>query len=82
MYQLFLGRKHDKFGNHVQWWSNKTIETFENLTVCFINQYGNFTVDGVDNQVSISSENNLITLVGLIFGVLVLKFCTCCEEKS
>ncbi|KAJ8915866.1 hypothetical protein NQ315_015477 [Exocentrus adspersus] len=46
-----MGRKHDKYGNHVQWWSNKTIETFENLTECFIKQYDNFTIDGVEGHV-------------------------------
>ncbi|XP_074037562.1 endothelin-converting enzyme homolog isoform X2 [Leptinotarsa decemlineata] len=46
-----IGRKHDKYGNYVQWWSNQTIETFENLTECFIKQYDNFTIDGVEGHV-------------------------------
>ncbi|XP_066145515.1 endothelin-converting enzyme homolog [Euwallacea fornicatus] len=41
------GRKHDKYGNYVQWWSNKTIETFENLTHCFVKQYDNYTIEDV-----------------------------------
>lgn len=45
------GRKHDKYGNYVQWWSNKTIETFENMTQCFIKQYDNFTIDGIDGHI-------------------------------
>lgn len=49
---LILGRKHDKYGNHVQWWTNKTIETFENLTECFVKQYNNFTIEGVEGHVS------------------------------
>lgn len=45
------GRKHDKYGNYIQWWPNKTIETFENMTQCFINQYDNYTIDGVKGHV-------------------------------
>lgn len=54
----FLGRKHDKFGNHVQWWSNQTINTFENLTKCFIDQYENFTIEGIDDHVSTVTQIN------------------------
>ncbi|CAH1159649.1 unnamed protein product [Phaedon cochleariae] len=46
-----IGRKHDKYGNYVQWWTNKTIETFENLTECFVAQYDNYTVEGVEEHV-------------------------------
>lgn len=47
-----LGRKHDKYGNYKQWWSEKTIKTFENKTECFIQQYSNVTVDGTDDHIS------------------------------
>ncbi|KAG5890093.1 hypothetical protein JTB14_003656 [Gonioctena quinquepunctata] len=46
-----IGRKHDKYGNYVQWWSNETIKTFENLTECFVRQYDNFTIEGVEGHV-------------------------------
>ncbi|CAH1963551.1 unnamed protein product [Acanthoscelides obtectus] len=46
-----MGRKHDKYGNTVQWWSNATIETFEKLTECFIKQYDNFTFEGLEEHV-------------------------------
>ncbi|VEN52696.1 unnamed protein product [Callosobruchus maculatus] len=46
-----MGRKHDKYGNHVQWWSNRTIETFEELTECFVEQYDNFTIEGITDHV-------------------------------
>ncbi|XP_066245414.1 neprilysin isoform X2 [Euwallacea similis] len=41
------GRKHDKYGNYVQWWSNETAETFENLTNCFVKQYDNYTIEDI-----------------------------------
>ncbi|CAH1103990.1 unnamed protein product [Psylliodes chrysocephalus] len=55
-----LGRKHDKYGNFMQWWTNQTIESFENLTDCFVKQYENFTIPGVEGHVngkSTLSEN-------------------------
>ncbi|KAJ8983447.1 hypothetical protein NQ317_013320 [Molorchus minor] len=43
--------KHDKYGNYVQWWTNKTIESFEELTECFVEQYDNFTIEGVEQNI-------------------------------
>lgn len=44
------GRKYDKYGNYRQWWSNSTIDKFENLTKCFVNQYSQFYVPEVDDR--------------------------------
>ncbi|KAF2901565.1 hypothetical protein ILUMI_04622 [Ignelater luminosus] len=46
-----IGRKFDKWGNYQQWWSNQTIETFENKTQCFVDQYENFTVSSVEKHI-------------------------------
>lgn len=48
------GRKYDKYGNYRQWWSNSTIDKFENLTKCFVNQYSQFYVPEVDDHVRIA----------------------------
>ena len=40
--QLFLGRKFDKDGNLVEWWSHGTIEAFKERAKCFVDQYNNF----------------------------------------
>ncbi|KAJ3659201.1 hypothetical protein Zmor_010902 [Zophobas morio] len=45
------GRKYDKFGNYKKWWTNSTIETFEEKTKCFIKQYDNYTFAGISNHV-------------------------------
>ncbi|XP_044254870.1 endothelin-converting enzyme homolog isoform X2 [Tribolium madens] len=45
------GRKHDRFGNYKEWWSHETIHTFEEKIECFVKQYDNFTVDGVESHV-------------------------------
>ncbi|KAF5282082.1 hypothetical protein FQA39_LY00607 [Lamprigera yunnana] len=47
-----IGRKFDKHGNYKQWWSNKTIETFEDKTHCFIDQYGQFSFPGVSDKIN------------------------------
>lgn len=39
------GREYDKEGNLHQWWRNKTIWHFVQRIQCFIDQYGNYTID-------------------------------------
>ena len=38
------GRQSDKYGNTVQWWTEKTLENYEERAKCFIDQYSNYTV--------------------------------------
>nr|XP_023023032.1 neprilysin-4-like [Leptinotarsa decemlineata] len=45
------GRQRDKYGNYRQWWSNSTIEAFTDLVECFVEQFNNFTVEGVKPRV-------------------------------
>ncbi|XP_014208366.1 endothelin-converting enzyme homolog isoform X3 [Copidosoma floridanum] len=40
------GREYDLHGNLHQWWNNATIGRFKNRTECFVNQYGNFEIEG------------------------------------
>ncbi|KAK4004827.1 hypothetical protein OUZ56_006550 [Daphnia magna] len=50
------GRQSDKYGNTAQWWSQKTLELYQERATCFINEYSNFTVlngsklNGVNTQ--------------------------------
>lgn len=46
-----LGRQYDKIGNKIPWWSNETIEAFNNRTKCIIDQYSNYTVRQANDQV-------------------------------
>lgn len=57
---FFLGRKYDKYGNYRQWWTNSTIDKFENLTKCFVNQYNNFYIPEIKNYVSFSFSTYLL----------------------
>ena len=38
------GRQYDKNGNTAQWWTEKTLEKYQERTKCFIDQYSNYTV--------------------------------------
>ncbi|CAF3611902.1 unnamed protein product [Rotaria sp. Silwood1] len=38
------GRQFDKDGNRIPWWTNQTIEKFNDRKQCIIEQYSNFTV--------------------------------------
>ncbi|KAF1812755.1 peptidase family M13 [Eremomyces bilateralis CBS 781.70] len=44
------GRNYDVNGTYTDWWDNSTVTAFEQRANCFVQQYGNFTVPGLDNQ--------------------------------
>lgn len=44
------GRHYDQNGNYTDWWTNSTVEGFERRAECFVDQYHNFTVPGLDGQ--------------------------------
>lgn len=46
------GRKADKDGNHVDWWQPETKEKYLEKANCFVEQYGNYTVEEVGLKVS------------------------------
>ncbi|EFX85605.1 hypothetical protein DAPPUDRAFT_46047, partial [Daphnia pulex] len=53
------GRQSDKNGNTVQWWTEKTLENYEERAQCFIDQYSNYTVlNGIKlNGINTQGEN-------------------------
>jgi len=44
------GRHYDQHGNLTDWWSNSTVEAFEERAQCFVDQYAKFSVPGPDNK--------------------------------
>ncbi|CAF4364736.1 unnamed protein product, partial [Rotaria sordida] len=48
------GRQFDKDGNRISWWTNETIEKFNNRKQCFIEQYSNFSVP----EINMNSNGN------------------------
>ncbi|KAK3784346.1 hypothetical protein RRG08_053831 [Elysia crispata] len=54
------GRQYDKYGNLVQWWAKEAEMKFKKKAQCVIDQYGNFSVPGIDmnlNGVNTQGEN-------------------------
>lgn len=50
---IILGRMFDKVGNMRQWWTNKTVEEYINRTYCFINQYNEYFIPEISENVGI-----------------------------
>ncbi|XP_072942732.1 endothelin-converting enzyme homolog [Epargyreus clarus] len=46
-----FGRQFDKNGNLLPWWTNETIESFVNMTQCFVDQYSSYYVPELDEYV-------------------------------
>ncbi|KAF9327670.1 Endothelin-converting enzyme 2 [Podila minutissima] len=54
------GRNYDETGRLRNWWTNSTEQVFAEKGQCFVNQYGNFTVDGPGGKPL--NVNGLLTL--------------------
>jgi predicted metalloendopeptidase len=46
------GRQFDKDGNKIPWWTDETVDAFNNQKTCIIQQYSNYTLAQVDEQVA------------------------------
>ncbi|POS86146.1 hypothetical protein EPUL_003660 [Erysiphe pulchra] len=44
------GRHYDQNGKYTDWWNNETVSSFEERAQCFVNQYSNFTIPGLDGK--------------------------------
>jgi endothelin-converting enzyme len=44
------GAKYDETGRYRDWWDNATTVRFENKTDCFVKQYGQYFVEGLDGE--------------------------------
>ncbi|KAF2431475.1 peptidase family M13 [Tothia fuscella] len=45
------GSKYDENGRYQNWWDNSTLSAFKSRAQCFIDQYNNYTIRGVDGEV-------------------------------
>ena len=39
-----MGRHYDENGTLTDWWTEKTVRGFQKREVCFVDQYGKFTI--------------------------------------
>ncbi|XP_062122590.1 endothelin-converting enzyme 2 isoform X2 [Drosophila sulfurigaster albostrigata] len=46
------GRRFDRFGNMVEWWSNQTINEYVNRTDCFVDQYSHYYLSDIGEYVN------------------------------
>ncbi|KAF9980091.1 Endothelin-converting enzyme 2 [Mortierella antarctica] len=46
------GRSYDETGALRDWWEPSSVEAFDNKTMCFIEQYGKYTIKGPDGKKS------------------------------
>ncbi|XP_051168246.1 neprilysin-1-like isoform X5 [Leptopilina boulardi] len=59
------GRKYDKNGNDIPWWSNETIAEYDKRAKCFVDHYNNYKVDGKLTQgETIADTGGLIAAYG------------------
>ncbi len=49
------GGQYDKDGNKIPWWTNETVNAFNKVKECIIEQYSNYTVSQVNEKVSLFS---------------------------
>jgi len=50
------GRQYDENGNRIPWWSDETIERFNERKACIIDQYSNYTIEQIGLQVKLKTE--------------------------
>ena len=59
------GGQYDKNGNKVVWWTNATLEAFDNRTQCMIDQYNNYTVTQINHPVSFFLSKFIVIILSL-----------------
>ena len=65
-----MGRQFDKYGNRIPWWTNQTIKAFNQQKQCFIDQYNNYTLTQIHQNVYSSSS---LLKANLIFRLMENK---------
>ena len=59
---LISGRKYDKDGHLVNWWSNSSNEAFERKSKCFVDQYSSYEAYGQ----KVNSDSQLTVLMVIV----------------
>ncbi|KAK3721614.1 hypothetical protein QZH41_008291, partial [Actinostola sp. cb2023] len=59
------GKNYDKYGNYVNWWTDSTLDLYNNKTKCFVEQYNNFVFEGWPLDGDISLAENIADNIGV-----------------
>ncbi|XP_011169776.2 endothelin-converting enzyme 1 [Solenopsis invicta] len=69
------GRKYDKDGNAVEWWTQSTINKYEKLAKCFVDQYNNYLVPGLeDSKTYVNGQLSLGENIGDSAGIVAAYY--------
>ena len=41
-----IGQQYDEDGNRIQWWTDESVDNFEERTQCFVDQYSQYELQG------------------------------------
>ena len=44
---IISGQQYDKYGDRVKWWTDQSIQNFQQRTQCFVKQYDQYTLLGL-----------------------------------
>ncbi|XP_050540136.1 neprilysin-4-like [Daktulosphaira vitifoliae] len=71
------GRMYDKKGNRIQWWTKETLETFSKKAECFVQQYNNYYLKVLGNQINVNGlltqNENIADIGGLSHAYLAYQ---------
>lgn len=68
------GRRFDKNGNLLPWWSNDTIQSFVNMTQCFVDQYSNFYIPELGEHVCMKMSPILIFVCQKVILIFLSQY--------
>ncbi|XP_020278779.1 neprilysin-like [Pseudomyrmex gracilis] len=66
-------RKHDKNGNAIKWWTQKTIDEYEIITQCFIDQYNEYLVPNLED-IRVNGRRTLGENIGDSAGIVAAYY--------
>lgn len=72
----FAGRKFDKDGNAIEWWTPETIREYEKLAQCFVDQYNGYLVPGLEDfniyvsNRALQGNSNLLNMQKIQLNIL------------
>ncbi|KAG1683791.1 Neprilysin-2 [Nymphon striatum] len=67
-----VGSKFDQNGNKRNWWHEKTLNKFNKKTQCFVDQYNNYTIQGINMNGELSLPEDIADNGGIKHAYLIM----------